>query len=260
MSVPTLHAEGIRRVLWMSRALRLTVPLLASLSALPAQARSVEAQVVQGRVTDASNERVVPNAVLKLLDGEGVPRAAATSDSTGVFRLTAPAPGRYRVAAEQVGYETFTSREFESSPAGDSVTIDIALRVAPVPIQGLEVSSDRVNQRLRSFLGTSVGTLRVRPVRAPAIRDMAMRGMRLSDLVEAQRVPNLQVLPGRTGPCFQHRRQGCLPVFLDGARLTRAPNSSLPLEMLGAVVILLPNELIAYPQGAVLLFTTGFVR
>lgn len=220
---------------------------------------SAAGQVVEGRVRDASTERGMPNAVVRLINTRGDSRAAATSDSLGFYRMAVPAAGAWTLRAEQLGYDPSSSAEIVVTETTDVVVVDLSLRPSPIPIRGVEVSADRVNQRLRAFLGANPAQLRVRPIRFQAIRDHAMRGGVLSDLIEAQRIPNLRVLPGRTGPCYQHRGRGCVPVFLDGARLTRAPNSSLPLEMLGAVVFLLPNELIAYPEGAVLLFTTGFV-
>lgn len=255
MSFP-LPSRLRRRPRRLLRLVALSATAIALFSVAPSE---MAAQVVQGRVSDASTERGVPNSVVRLLNVRGDSRAAATTDSLGFYRMLVPAAGNWTLRAEQLGYDPTSSREMVVQESSDTVVVDLVLRPTPIPIRGVEVSTDRVNQRLRQFLGASPGQLRVRPIRYQAIRDQAMRGRVLSDLVEAQGIPNLRVLPGRTGPCYQHRGRGCVPVFLDGARLTRAPNSSLPLEMLGAIVILLPNELIAYPEGAVLLFTTGFV-
>lgn len=73
-------------------------------------------------------------------------------------------------------------------------------------------------------------------------------------------IPNLQVTGSRQTPCFQFRNRGCLPVYLDGARLTRFSTRDVPLEMLGTAIVLLPNETAAYPAGGVHLFSVGFLR
>lgn len=117
-----------------------------------------------------------------------------------------------------------------------------------------------MNRRLREFLGISVGQLRVRPIRAADIQQHWSRGNSLTEMVRFRQIPSLQVFGTREGPCYQFRGRGCLVVYLDGTPLRRTPDSMLPLEMLSAVVVLLPNEVIAYPQGAVHLFTTGFMR
>lgn len=225
-----------------------------------AAAQDVEGQVVRGRVFDTATGRVVPSAVLRLVDGAGEVRQAFAADSTGVYVIALPEAGTYRVSAERLGYERYQSEPFEVREAADVVTIDVGLRPTPIPISGVEVTTDRVNRRLREFLGLSPGQLRIKPILSATIRDHAARGNGLSEMIRWQQIPNLQVLPSRDGACYQFRGRGCMPVYLDGARLTRAPNSSLPLEMLGTVVVLLPSEVIAYPAGAVLVFTTGFMR
>ena len=87
-----------------------------------------------------------------------------------------------------------------------------------------------------------------------------MRGGGLPEMIRALQIPNMQVLRTSDGPCYQHRGRGCLPVYLDGTRLSRSSPGGMPLEMIGTVVILLPNEVIAYPAGAVHLYTVGFIR
>jgi hypothetical protein len=106
----------------------------------------------------------------------------------------------------------------------------------------------------------SPAQLRIRPVRSPAIQGHAMRGANISEMIDRLNIPNLQVFRTREGPCYQFRGRGCLPVHLDGARLGPASVSTIPLEMLSTVVVLLPSETVAYPLGAVHLFSTGFMR
>lgn len=231
---------------------------LAGLSLVPLE--RVDGQTVQGRVFDAANDQRIANALLRLVDRSGQVRAALAADTTGSYALGVPEPGTYRLRAERLGYEPFESEPFEVQDTTDALRVDLPMRPSPIPVRGVDVSTDVVNRRIRDFLGANPAQLRIRPIRAATIRDHAMRGSTLSEMIRWRQIPNLQVLPTRDGPCYQFRGRGCLPVHLDGARLSRAPNALLPLEMLSAVVVLLPNELIAYPSGAVHLFTAGFMR
>lgn len=233
---------------------------LLCLAALATAGRPAGAQSVQGRVVDAQNDRALAGAVIRLLDGSGEGVATAAADANGRYRIAVAEPGTYRLRAEQLGYETLDSEPFSVESGADAVSVDLRMRPSPIPIRGVEVSDDRVNRRLREFLGMSPAQLRIRPIRAPAIRDHAMRGSNLSEMMDRLAIPNLQVLRTRDGPCYQFRSRGCLPVYLDGARLSGTSVSTVPLEMLSTVVILLPSETVAYPAGAVHLYSTGFMR
>lgn len=217
-------------------------------------------QVVEGRVWDARSDRTLPNAVVRMVDTEDVVRASTAADSAGFFRLTLPAPGTYRLEADQVGFRGYRSSEMVFTSATETRSWVVEMQPSPIPITGLEVTADQVDRRLRALLGTDPSLLRVRPVRAATIQRFAARGYDLSELLVELQVPSLQVLRTRDGPCYQIRGRGCLPVYLDGARLSRSYPGGLPLEMMGAVVVLLPNELIAYPQGAVHVYTFGLIR
>lgn len=221
-------------------------------SALDAQA------VVRGRIVDAQNDRPVADAVVQLLNPAGEPVRAAAADSLGRYLIPVPEPGRYRLRAEILGYQPQETSPFQV--ATDTVVVDLRVTARPVPIEGVEVSADRVSRRLRQFLGMSPGQLRIRPIRDATIRSHAERGNDLTEVMASANVPNLQALRTREGPCYQFRGRGCLPVYLDGARLNRRSVPELPLEMLSTVVVLLPNESIPYPEGAVHLLTLGFMR
>lgn len=248
-----MTAEGAR----LARGCAPPWALVVALVAVPPAA---VAQTIEGRVDDAGNGRPVANALLRLVDGSGDALVATAADSVGRYRLTAPGPGRYRIEAEQLGYEAYRSGPVDVQDASEVRRVDVTLQPSPIPIGGMEVSTDVVNRRLRQVLGISPGQLRIRPIRSGTIRDHAERGDDLSEMMIWQRIPNLQVLRTREGPCYQFRGRGCLPVYLDGARVNRSSISMLPLEILSTVVVLLPNEVIAYPSGAVHLYSIGFMR
>ena len=225
-----------------------------------ANAADVSAQTVQGRVLDGATARPVSGAVVRLLDAAGDTVAVTVSDSVGAYRLQASAPGRFRLRTVQLGYQPAESAPFDLRADTTVVSLDVRMEAAPVPIQGVEVTTDQANRRLRQFFGFSPGQLRVRPIRAPTLADHASRGDDLSDVVRWASVPNLQVQVTREGPCYRFRGRGCLPVYLDGTRMNPRGVPEIPLQMLGTVVVLLPSEAIAYPNGAVHLFSSGFMR
>lgn len=119
---------------------RVTIPVLvAGLFA----AQVAEAQTVSGRVLEVRSGRAVADAIVRLVDRAGAPRAVAVADAEGRYELTAPEPGGYRVRAEQLGYEIATSRSVELLAGADPVTVDVTMTPAPLPIEGIEVSTDR---------------------------------------------------------------------------------------------------------------------
>lgn len=229
--------------------------LLLALAARPAAG-----QTVQGVVADGQTQAALANAIVHLVDDDGERRVATATDATGRYSIQIPAPGRYRVRAELLGYEARESDSFETAEGSSTIVRDLRMNALPIPIQGVEVTTDQATRRLRQFLGISPGQLRIRPVRTQTIEEHARRGDDLVDLMAMRNIPNLQVVRSRTGPCFQFRGRDCLPLYLDGARLDRSSTRELPLEMLNTIVILLPSETVAYPGGAVLLFTIGFMR
>lgn len=88
--------------------------LVALVGALPVA--QIHAQTVRGTLVEQGSGRPVSGAVVSLLDETGGRRTAALSDSIGGYTLPAPAPGRYQVRAERVGYASTTSPVLELAP------------------------------------------------------------------------------------------------------------------------------------------------
>ncbi|MDX1493811.1 MAG: carboxypeptidase-like regulatory domain-containing protein [Longimicrobiales bacterium] len=218
------------------------------------------AQTIQGRVLDAGNRRPVDGAIVRLLDFRSDTVAVTAADSLGRFRLEFPDGGRFRLLGTRLGYRASESPVFDAPLQADTIVVDLRMEPAPLPVPGVEVTTEQTNRRLRQFLGMSPGQLRIRPIQSRTIDDHVVRGHDLSEMMSWLQVPNLQVLRTREGPCYQLRGRGCLPVYLDGTPMTPRSVPSLPLEMLNSIVILLPSESTAYPAGAVHLFTRGFMR
>ncbi len=116
-----------------------TVAFLAGLS-IPS---AVSAQVVQGRLLDASDGTSLGTAMITLVDRDDreVGRVLTRSNS-GLFQLNAPAPGEYRLRAERIGYATSHS-DFFSLAVGDTLALDIRARVEAISLRGIEAVADR---------------------------------------------------------------------------------------------------------------------
>lgn len=241
-------------------AAHLTCPLPA-FAQTPSTDEVVASQVVRGRALDSSNRRPVGGTVVRLIDTFGDTVAVTAADSAGGFRVVAPRAGRYRLRGDALGYRSAESRPFDVVEGrADTLSVDLSLEAAPIPVAGIEVSADQTNRRLRQFFGMSPGQLRIRPVTQAVIDDHVVRGHDVSEMMRWRQIPNLQVLRSQQGPCYQYRGRGCMPVYLDGARMSQRAISEIPLEMLNTAVVLLPSEATAYPEGAVHLFTRGFMR
>ena len=244
----------------MSSRIELTLVALGGMVFAAGWVPEAAGQLVVGRIIEAQTSRPLAGTVVRLIDDSGAGRGSTATDQLGRYRIALPGLGIYRVRVEQLGYESQDSETVEVQSVADTLTVDFRMRPAPIPIQGVQVDADRVNRRLREFLGMSAGQLRIKPIRQPTIQDFVVRGSNVSEMIASQPIPNLQVLRTREGPCYQFRARGCLPVYLDGARLTRRTPNDIPLEMLATAVVLLPNEVIAYPEGAVHLLSIGFMR
>jgi len=102
------------------------------------------AQTVRGRLIDARGGDPVAAAEMSLLSGpsgERVVKRALTTDS-GRFVLTAPKPGRYRLKAERIGYQTVVSAPFDLV-ASEPLEVELKVSVQAVPLAPLTVVSAR---------------------------------------------------------------------------------------------------------------------
>jgi hypothetical protein len=91
---------------------------------------------LQGLVVDEITRRPLPATLLRL-----EPRAAALTDSLGVFSFRELPPGGGLLLVEQFGYEEL----YVPLPADRSRILEIALRPMPVGVDGLTVEAMREN-------------------------------------------------------------------------------------------------------------------
>jgi hypothetical protein len=66
---------------------------------------SAPAQVVEGRILDATDGTPVPQAVVRLVGPEGETVVSTLSAGDGRFRLAPPQPGTWRLEVQRIGYE-----------------------------------------------------------------------------------------------------------------------------------------------------------
>lgn len=115
-----------------ARATRAAVLCGVLLIGFTAAASEANAQRVQGTVVDAESGAAVSGAGITLLRAGGMALDSTFSDSTGSFTFDAPAPGRYVVRVEHLGFSPLTSDEIRID--GGAVA-RIELRVTPQPIE-----------------------------------------------------------------------------------------------------------------------------
>lgn len=236
--------------------------LLSALVLGPWAPGRLQAQTLEGRVLEEEGDRPVSTAIVRLLDADGKPARLVLADTLGRYLIEAPGPGRYYLSAERIGYETTRSPLLEVESPDGTYPVDISMRRAPLGLPGFEVTTKRFREIERGIqleLGTSVPALRFRPIMRPAIEDHLNKGHDLEDVIRWASLPSIIVKETTEGPCFQWRARQCLEVYLDGLHVNPAFVPMLPLDMAETIVVLEPGESLAYPSGAVLVYTKGWI-
>lgn len=228
---------------------------------LPAEAHG---QVLQGTVLDESDDGPVTSAYIRLTLADGTPTAVAFTDSAGSYRLAAPSPGEYKIEVQSLGYEPFESALLAIQDPERTYPLDLVLTPRAVPVEGITVEAERlaeVKNTIRTTLGMDPASLRMPLITPAEIRRHAELGHDVADVIQWAQAPMIEISAGSTGDvCFLHRLGRCLPVYLDGARIHAETIRVISLEMIEAALILDNNETIQYPDGAILLFSRGWVR
>lgn len=234
--------------------------MAAATSALAALASPGAAQTMRGRVLDDQDDRPVATALVRLVDASGDERAITVADSSGAYRISAPEPGVYRLVAERLGYDPFETPLLEAGDPDGSYPLDLLMRRAPIPIRGIEVSAEQAEREIRLVIGMSPRSLRAAPIHADELRAYVEKGYDLTAMMRWGSFAGMVVRRTTEGPCYEVRGRSCLEVYLNGFRMNPGIVETIPLEMLHAAVVLYPNESIAYPAGAVLLYTEAWLR
>lgn len=115
--------------------------LLLCILAAGSGPRATSAQVVQGRLVDPQQSAGIGGALISIVGSDGLQLATALTRDSGLFALTAPVAGRYRLKAERIGYATTYSDYFDIS-AGDTLNTSLEARIQAVSLEGIEVEGD----------------------------------------------------------------------------------------------------------------------
>jgi hypothetical protein len=113
--------------------------LVASVFAL-ATAAPAGAQVLYGRVTDATDGAHVAAALISALDPSGTRVASTISGTDGRFDLPLPAAGSFRVYVSRIGFRTGIS-PVVAVGEGERIGVDLALRTDAVELQTVEAET-----------------------------------------------------------------------------------------------------------------------
>jgi hypothetical protein len=93
---------------------------------------SLEAQSVRGTLVDRVSGQPIPSAFVTLLNEQGLEVARTLTGAEGIFFLTAPLAGNYRLRSKRIGF-----RLTQSPPLAlaDSQIIEYRLEVDAVPVE-----------------------------------------------------------------------------------------------------------------------------
>ena len=219
-------------------------------------------QTIEGRVT-GDDGVAVEGALVGLYDEDGTQRAATLSNEQGFYRLEAEEPGEYILGAERIGFTPFRSHLLAVGDRAEPYRIDLEMLRAPVPIEGITVTAERreeIERQIRLLTGVNPRSLRNPPIPRDSIMAHWERGRSFPEMLRWSNVGGLTVKRrADEGYCFEMRGV-CVPVYLNGMRMEAAWHDMLPLELAETVVIIARNESIAYPSGALLLYTEAWMR
>jgi len=80
----------------------------------------------------------IDGAVVRLVDADGRPRTAATTDRDGHATLVVPEPGRYRFVVDRIGF-AFWESDLRDLFAPPGEAIELVVPLAPVTLDGIDV-------------------------------------------------------------------------------------------------------------------------
>ena len=114
------------------------------------------AQEIRARVVDEQSRSGMGGAMVLLLSPDSNEVARATAGPDGFFTLLAPAPGKYLLQVEELGYETVTRSV--TAGEGQSLIPAFVLRVTAIPLDTLQVEASRGEVTPQGVVGFSRST------------------------------------------------------------------------------------------------------
>lgn len=214
------------------RSVTLAIAFLSAVGAARANA-----QRVHGRLLDLDSDQPLAGGIVTLLSMDRVPVATAVSGANGEWRLQAPEPGSYYVAARRIGYQPWVS-----GPVALAVDADVAsafhLRAVPVMLDPVEVRAEALRryleysgfyERQRSNFGHFIGPEDIERRQAARVTDLlsAVPGVNLVSASDGSAGPTEIRLRGSNlsqgGPCRPR-------VFVDGLMYARGDSRPVRVE------------------------------
>ena len=119
------------RVVWIAGVLLALLP-----------GRFLPAQTVRGQLVEETLNAPIEGAFVVLLDQQEEQVAAMLTNAAGRFVLQAPAPGRYRLMAERIGFRSYLSSELELQ-AGQVLDYRMTMPVRPIRLADISVKGER---------------------------------------------------------------------------------------------------------------------
>lgn len=206
------------------------------------------AQAFQGRVFDGESDLPLNAVDIFLLDSADVRVAVTFTDTAGLFRLSAPGPGAWRIGAELLGHGPVRSELLE---IGEDETKEVEIRMAVAPIE-IEEPVVVVATRRRGSPDLEAFWRRVERGEASGFGDfiygpeLERASMYPSDVLRG--IPGVYIVTHRTGfGQVVMMRGGCEPaLYVDGTQLNRMRRG----ESLDAYVSLVDIEGIEVYKGS----------
>jgi hypothetical protein len=122
----------------MSPLHRVALALILLLAGVP----QAGAQSVRGTLVDGATSQPIQGALVLLLDEGGGQRGGALSSDAGAFIINVPAPGRYRLRAQRIGFGDASTPLF-SIAQGEIVERSLTLTAAAIALDGISVQARR---------------------------------------------------------------------------------------------------------------------
>jgi hypothetical protein len=121
-----------------------------ALAGLLALAGPLSAQTLSGRVVEDEGARPVERALVEVFRIDVRPLATAVTDADGRFRVTVPSPGGVlRVRISTLFHDTVTVDSLRVTADEQRELGDIALRIAPIPLEEVAVDVERSKESPR---------------------------------------------------------------------------------------------------------------
>jgi hypothetical protein len=131
----------MRHPVGRTRLIPLLTLAVAALWATPGGARAQE-QGILGNVTAGDTGRPLEGAMVLLMNAAGTRVNGVLSAANGWFRLPVPAPGKYRLRIQRIGYADTDSDLFDVA-AGATVEKRVTASIKPVQLASIDVSGGR---------------------------------------------------------------------------------------------------------------------